>query len=72
MKKNSKKLWLTDLIYVIITVASFTAVLIPAGQTGPKILSIPYTVWMGVVFCIAYILLAYIASKLQGDGADDH
>jgi uncharacterized membrane protein (DUF4010 family) len=72
MKQKSKKLWMADLTYALITVASFTAALIPAGRVGPKLFNIPYTVWMGVVFCLLFIVLAYIASKLQGDGPDDH
>ena len=72
MKKSSKALWLTDAIFVIITVASFTGVLIPSGELNPKLLGTPYTVWMGVVFCIVYIVLAYVASKFQKEGPDDH
>ena len=72
MKKKSKFLWLTDICFVLLTIASFTGILIPAGQTDPSFLGAPYTVWMGVVFCILYILLAYIASNLQREESDDH
>ncbi len=72
MKKRNNILKLTDLIFVLITVASFTGVLIPAGKFTPKLMGAPYTAWMGVVFCFAYILLAYIASKYQKEGPDDN
>lgn len=60
------------MIFIVITVASFSSILIPAGQINPKFLGTPYTVWMGVVFCVLYIVLAYVASKLQKEGPDDH
>ncbi len=72
MKKKPRALWLTDILFVVITVASFTGLLIPAGRIGPKLLGAPYTVWMGVVFCFLYILLAYVASKYQKEEQDDH
>jgi len=70
MKEKSKWLWLTDIAFILLTVSSFTAVLIPAGQVAPKLMGTPYTVWMGILFCILYILLAYIASKLQKEGQE--
>jgi uncharacterized membrane protein (DUF4010 family) len=72
MRKKSKTLWFTDLLFIVITVASFTGLLIPEGRIGPKLWGAPYTVWMGVVFCFLYILLAYIASKFQQEEQDDH
>lgn len=67
-----KKIYLTDLIFIIMVIASFTDILIPVGQINPKLVGIPYTVWVGVLFCILYVLLAYIASILQEEGPDDH
>jgi len=67
-----KKIWWTDSIFIIMTIASFTGLLIPAGQINPKFVGIPYTVWVGVLFCILYVIVAYIASKLQEEGPDDH
>jgi len=67
-----KKIWWTDAIFIIMTLASFTCVLIPAGELNPKLAGIPYSVWVGLVYCILYVLLAYIASNLQEEGPDDH
>jgi len=72
MKKKFKSIWLTDVIFIIMAIASFSSLLIPAGQINPKFMGIPYTVWVGVLFCILYVLLAYIASKLQEEGPDDN
>jgi len=72
MKMKLKKIYLTDLIFIIMVIASFTGILIPVGQINPKLVGIPYTVWVGVLFCILYVLLAYIASILQEEGPDDH
>jgi hypothetical protein len=63
---------LTDTLFVILTISSFTGLLIPAGRITPKLLGTPYTVWMGVVFCILYIVLAYVASKLLKEDPNDH
>ena len=72
IKMKIKKIWWTDSIFIIMTVTSFTCLLIPAGQISPKLAGIPYTVWVGVLYCILYVLLAYIASNLQEEGPDDH
>ncbi|GJM27958.1 MAG: hypothetical protein DHS20C17_05930 [Cyclobacteriaceae bacterium] len=72
MKRHSKGLWLTDTLFVILTISSFTALLIPVGRITPKLMGTPYTVWMGVVFCILYIVLAYFASTLLKEGPNDN
>jgi len=72
MKMKLKKIYLTDSIFIIMVIASFTGVLIPVDQINPKLVGIPYTVWVGVLFCILYVLLAYVASILQEEGPDDH
>ena len=70
--KKFKTIWVTDVVFILMTIASFTSILIPEGQVNPKLMGVPYTVWMGLVFCILYIVLAYIASILQKEGPDEH
>jgi len=72
MKKKSSSLWVTDLLFIVLTIGSFTALLIPAGRISPKLLGMPYTVWMGIAYCILYVLLAYVASIFLKGGADDN
>jgi hypothetical protein len=70
--KKFKTIWVTDVVFILMTIASFTSILIPEGEINPKLAGIPYTVWVGVVYCILYVLLAYIASKFQKEETNDH
>lgn len=66
MKKDrSLFLRILDGLAVAIFIASFSPLVIPQGESSPYLLGVPYTMWMGLLVSVLYVILAYIASTLN-------
>lgn len=62
-KKNAIKLF--DLLAIIAFIASFTPLVIPSQQNHPFFMGIPYTMWMGFLVSVFFVLLTYFVSLTQ-------
>ena len=57
MRGFKKNIWiLTLIIALILSVLTFTPVIIPKYRFMPELLGMPYTLWTGVLLMIAFIL----------------
>ncbi|MGB3799026.1 MAG: hypothetical protein WA952_04380, partial [Lewinella sp.] len=53
---------------VIIMVTAFTPVFLPAGQSGPRLAGMPYTLWSGIALCIVMVVLTGVATAVHPGG----
>ncbi len=52
-------------VALILTVITFTPVILHPGKIEPKLLSMPYTLWTSILITILLVLLTYLVSRLQ-------
>ncbi len=67
-KKSSNRIKILDLVALVLFIASFSPLVLPQNETEPSLFSIPYTMWMGFLISILFVVLAYLVSlvhKLQ-------
>ena len=65
-EKKRKLFWrITCIAAVILIVIAFTPLIIPAGKINPKLLSMPFTLWINMLITIALVFLTYIGGRLH-------
>jgi hypothetical protein len=63
--KNKKKLWYLCLSgAALLSVLSFTPVVIPYGTTGPLLSGVPRTFWLGIVMYFGIVILTFIGTRV--------
>jgi predicted membrane channel-forming protein YqfA (hemolysin III family) len=62
-KKNAIKL--LDFLAILAFIASFTPLVIPSQQNHPFFMGIPYTMWMGFLVSVFFVLLTLLVSLTQ-------
>lgn len=67
-KRSSGLLVVLDGLAILFFIASFSPLVIPANQTGPYLFGIPYTMWMGFLVSILFVILAYLVSLINKEG----
>lgn len=66
MKKHRSLFFrVLDILAIAIFIASFSPLIIPENESSPYLLGVPYTMWMGLLVSVLYVILAYIASTLN-------
>jgi len=66
MKKHrSLFLRILDSLAIIVFIASFSPLVIPENESAPYLFGIPYTMWMGLLVSILYVIMAYMISILN-------
>ncbi len=68
MKRNQR---IINIVAICLSIATFTPLVIPYNQVGPKLLGLPYTVWTGFLVSILLVFLTYLAS-LEGPESGDN
>ena len=56
---------------IVLAVATFTPLVLPPNQIGPKLLGLPFTMWTGFGVSVLFIVLTYLAS-LDNQETGDH
>lgn len=69
MKKKSTYLKFLDILAVLLCVATFSPLVIPANEAYPFLLGIPYSMWMAFLISVLFVVLAYLVSLVN---KDDH
>lgn len=59
-----KKLRVINALAVILAIAVFTPLLIPKGVYLPMLFGLPYTLWMGILVTIVFIILTWCSAVL--------
>ncbi len=67
MKKNrNKKRWYVIVaIVIVLVVVTFSPIILSPGRIEPKFLSLPFTLWSGMLLTIVVVILTYLASRIQ-------
>lgn len=52
-------------VFVLLTVISFTPIIIPQGQYKPELFGIPYTFWTGFLITLFLVILTFIGMRLH-------
>lgn len=60
--KRTRLLRILDVLAIILIVVTFSPVVIPKNVDDPFLLGIPYTMWMGFLVSILFVVLAYLVS----------
>ena len=58
-----KRLRVINILAVILTITVFTPLLVPKGVYTPMVLGLPYTLWLGVLFTVIFIILTWQAAR---------
>ena len=58
-------------IYIILTIISFSPLIIPVGKYDPELLGIPYTMWTGFLVTLALVILTLIGMKVHPGGKEE-
>ncbi|MBR9997320.1 MAG: hypothetical protein KFF73_00045 [Cyclobacteriaceae bacterium] len=62
MKRRKRIIWIsTAIAAILLSVITFTPLVIPLNNFKPELLGMPYTLWAGILVMIAYILNTLIA-----------
>ena len=65
MKKKQKLYWrITAAAAVTLIAITFTPLVIAPGRINPKLLSMPYTLWMSILITIILVVLTYIGGRI--------
>lgn len=65
MKKKSTSLRILDVLAILLCVATFSPLVIPSNEANPFLLGIPYTMWMGFLVSVLFVVLAYLVSIIN-------
>jgi hypothetical protein len=55
----------------VLSVLTFTPLVIPAGVYTPIVLGLPYTLWMGILITVALVLLTFLAGRVYPHDPSD-
>jgi hypothetical protein len=55
-------IWIMALLIVVVT---FTPMILNPGKVTPRLLSLPFTLWTGMVAAILLLLLTYLSSRVR-------
>ena len=60
MKKN---IWtICKILFIVLSIVTFTSIVIPAEQTNPTLYGLPRTLWVGLLISLSFIVLTILGS----------
>ena len=67
--QNTKILYwrLCCVAMVVLSVLTFTPLVIPAGRYEPMLAGVPLTLWAGIAIAVAMVALTYIGTRVHPD-----
>lgn len=63
--KRAKLLRILDVLAILLVAVTFSPAVIPQSEANPYLLGIPYTMWMGFLVSVLFVLLAYLVSVVN-------
>jgi uncharacterized membrane protein len=62
MRNLKQKVWiLTAIVAILLSLITFTPMIIPLNHYKPEFMGMPYTLWAGILLMIAFILNTLVA-----------
>ena len=73
MKRSSRRFYwrLCCLAFVVLSLLSFTPLVIPPGVTEPMFGNLPRTLWSGILVAFAILILTLAGVLVHPDGAPE-
>ncbi len=72
MSKKHYAVRLLDTLAILTFMATFSSLVMPAGQIEPRLGGIPYTMWTGFLVSILFLIMAYLVSAIRKGSNDAH
>ncbi|MFY0651840.1 MAG: hypothetical protein JXQ96_07390 [Cyclobacteriaceae bacterium] len=71
---NKSLIWKLCIVGVIlVSILTFTSMVIPMGSYQPMLGGVPFTLWMGILVVSVLVLLTYIGTKVHpGNGEEGY
>ena len=61
-----QKVWrICIAIFIVLTIISFTPIIIPQDKFKPELLGIPYTLWTGFLLTLFLVILTLIGTRVH-------
>ena len=71
MEKN-KRIWKLCIVFVIVIIAvTFSPLVIAPGKISPSLFGLPYTLWVGILFTVALVVITLIAGNALPNEEED-
>ncbi|MFP4096978.1 MAG: hypothetical protein ACLFUB_21015 [Cyclobacteriaceae bacterium] len=65
-RKPNKTAWhILIVCAVLLTIITFTPLVIPQGVYRPELFGMPYTLWLSIAVTIGYVILTFIGTKVH-------
>ena len=72
MKQTRNRLWLfTKVMAILLSVLTFTPLVIPTEKFTPVVFGMPYTLWAGLAITILFVLNAWFATYVHPGNNND-
>ncbi len=65
MQKSNRNWKICIVIFICLTVISFTPLIIPQGQFRPELLGVPYSLWTSFIITLSLVILTFIGSHVH-------
>lgn len=71
--KKQKNVWwkIISAVAILLIIITYTPLVIIPGKIEPKLLSMPYTLWVSIIITITLVFLTYLGGKVHLDENDD-
>ena len=63
--KRTTLLRVLDCLAILTFIATFSPLVIPENEIRPFLMGIPYTMWMGFLVSVIFVVLAYFVSIIN-------
>lgn len=65
MSKKKNTAWkITYSLAIVLAIVTFTPLVIPYNQAEPMLGNIPYTLWVGILVYVLFVILTLIGTKV--------
>lgn len=65
-EQPNKRYWkICIFLAILLTIITFTPLVIPMGVYKPMLLGIPYTLWTSILITILFVVLTYVGSNVH-------
>ncbi len=72
MQKKKSLYWKLCIIgTVVLSILTFTPLVIPMGTYGPSIGGVPRTLWTGILIYVLLVVVTYIGTRVYPGSDDD-
>ena len=65
MNRNKRYWRICCALVILLSILSFTPLVIPVGISKPFFLGMPYTLWVGMLIAFLLVFLVFIGTKVR-------